>query len=387
MSRTDERRSWVIVAGGFHQSGGMDKANAALARHLLDRGIRLHLVAHAIDATFAGSSGAVIHRVARPAGSTALGERLLARRGRLVARHVAAADPRTRVVVNGGNCRWPDVNWVHYVHDAWRPARARGNAVFRARAAFLRWLDRRRERRAISCARLVVVNSERTRSDTRALPGVDPARVVTIYLGSDATGPVTPDERSAARRWLGVPEGEPLVAFVGPAGFDERKGFDTLWSAWQRLGAEPGWRGRLVVAGRCAPRRAAEVRGARCGDRVMLLGHSDRVPEVLAASDLLVSPTRYEPYGLNVQEAICRGLPVLVSRGAGIAERFPPALSDMTLADPDSPEELAGKLRCWVTRQREWAERVAPVSSEFRARSWDDMARAFVSAVDAVPPV
>ena len=31
-----------------------------------------------------------------------------------------------RVVVNGGNCRWGDVNWVHYVHAAWSLCAAGG---------------------------------------------------------------------------------------------------------------------------------------------------------------------------------------------------------------------------------------------------------------------
>ena len=29
--------------------------------------------------------------------------------------------PDARVVVNGGNCRWADINWVHYVHAAFAP--------------------------------------------------------------------------------------------------------------------------------------------------------------------------------------------------------------------------------------------------------------------------
>ena len=38
---------------------------------------------------------------------------------------------------------------------------------------------------------------------------------------------------------------------------------------------------------------------------------------------VLVSAPRHEAYGLNVQEAHCRGLPDLVSASAGVAERYP----------------------------------------------------------------
>ena len=43
---------------------------------------------------------------------------------------------------------------------------------------------------------------------------------------------------------------------------------------------------------------------------------------LLAAADLLVSPVRYEAYGLNVHEALCRGAAVMVTRTAGVVERF-----------------------------------------------------------------
>src|SRR5207253_6590904 len=31
-----------------------------------------------------------------------------------------------RVLVNGGNCRWGDINWVHYVHASYRAPAAGG---------------------------------------------------------------------------------------------------------------------------------------------------------------------------------------------------------------------------------------------------------------------
>ncbi|MGB8509076.1 MAG: hypothetical protein WCD76_11885, partial [Pyrinomonadaceae bacterium] len=77
---------WVLVAGGFHGSGGMDKANYALAANLLMRGHALHLVAHSVAASLADDPRVRVQLVPRPAGSNLLGESLLARRGRATAR-------------------------------------------------------------------------------------------------------------------------------------------------------------------------------------------------------------------------------------------------------------------------------------------------------------
>lgn len=379
-----DRAPWLIVAAGLHFRGGMDKANAELASYLLDCGTPVHIVAHDVDPLFLRHPLSTVHRVARPAGSFALGEFGLDRTGRRLARRLLAEQPAARVVVNGGNCQWPDINWVHYVHHAWTDLDPSAPLWFKAkhRVFSARW--RTTEKSAIRAARIAIANSALTRGHLLEHLGVAPERVRTVYLGTDPTwGPATPDERREAREWLSLEPGRPAVAFVGALGLDRRKGFDVLWRAWTALCATPEWDADLVIAGSGGDKRALTSAAEHAGlsQRVRILGHTERVKDVLAAADLLVSPVRYEPYGLNVQEAICRDVPVLVSRTAGVAERFPPALSDMLLHDPSSVEELAAGLRRWRAHAGDWATRAASLGRELRAYSWRDMAVAFVDAV------
>lgn len=386
------RAPWLIVAAGFHFRGGMDKANAELASYLLSTGVAVHLVAHDVDALFLEHPRATVHVVARPLGSFALGEFGLDRRGRAVARELRRAHPATRVVVNGGNCRFDDINWVHYVHHAWREVDPAAPAWFKVkhRLFSVRW--RRLERRALRASRLVVANSKLTEEHLVKHIGVPAARVRTIYLGTDEGWAVpTPDDRADARRWLRLEDGRPAIAFVGALGLDRRKGFDTLLNAWTRLCGTPGSDTDLVVAGGGAGAKTISLHAERAGlsSRIRVLGHTNRVQDVLAAVDLLVSPVRYEPYGLNVQEALCRGVPAIVSRKAGVAERYPHELSDMLLNDPDSSEELLNVLRRWRREPDAWKVRVAPLGRALRAYGWRDMASALVDtagvAADACP--
>ena len=62
------------------------------------------------------------------------------------------------------------------------------------------------------------------------------------------------------------------------------------------------------------------------GESVRFLGYRKDLAQLLQASDALIAPTRYDSYGLGVHEALCCGLPALVSAGAGVAERYPERL-------------------------------------------------------------
>ena len=370
-------RPWLVVAGDFAARGGMDAANAGLAAHLAGRGVTL--VAHRVDAGLASRTGVTVKLAARPLDSDALGEPFLDRLGRREAARVTAAGGR--VVVNGGNCRWGDINWLHYVHAAYEPTPRPGWRGLKSRWHRRRAL--RREREAVAISRVTVCNSLLTARHAVELLGASPDRVRLVPLGCDpaVSHAVTPDERREARAALGWGDG-PRALFVGALG-DGRKGFDTLYAAWTILGATPGWDVRLAVAGRGAALKGWRARAAADGltDRVEFLGFRADVPRLLAAADVLVHPARYEAYGLGVREALCRGLPAIVSARAGVAADYPPGLGDLLLQNPDDAGELAARLRHWRGTLEAWPGRVADLAAGLRQRTWAVMAADFVDAV------
>ena len=374
---------FVLVSGDFVTTGGMDRANFALADYLSRQGRPVALVAHRVDAALAGRPGVTVHRVPKPFGSYLLGGWPLAWAGREVAGRAAGS----RVVVNGGNCQRADINWVHYLHAAYRPDVGLGFRR-RLRERFERELHRRDERAAVAAARVVVCNSERTRQDAIRLVGVAPHSAVTVYLGTDPDRfhPPAATDRDELRRRYQWPLDRPVVAFVGSPG-DRRKGFETVLAAWQVACRAADWDALLVVIGRDAglPVWDARVRAAGLAERVRFLGFRSDVPDLLRAADVLVSPTRYEAYGLGVHEAICCGLPAIVSADAGVAERYPSALGDWLLPDPDDAADLATKLRHWRADVAGSRGRFAAFSAALRSHTWDDMAEQFLRAVGEAP--
>jgi glycogen synthase len=181
-----------------------------------------------------------------------------------------------------------------------------------------------------------------------------------------------------------VPEHAPVALFVGALSYDNNKGLDTLLAAWHALSAGEQWDAYLVVAGGgSAVGRWRDWCAARgMSGRVRFTGFTDRISECLAAADLLVSPVRYEGYGLNVHEAICSGLAFMVSRSAGIAERIPEHLSDMLIEDPEDAGQLANRLLAWRGNIQDWKLRVEPLRQEFCQYLWSDMAKKIVGLVE-----
>jgi glycosyltransferase involved in cell wall biosynthesis len=379
-------KPWLLVAGGFHRDGGMDRLNWALANYLVDRGESVHLVGYSVSAGLEKKAAAT-NLVPRPAGSFMLGGLMLAREGRRVAASLQREPSGVRVVVNGGNCDWPDINWVHCVHQAWRRSARPSRASLRLRNKFSRWLFCRRERTILQKARVLIANSQRTRADLVNLLDIDADRIHVVYPAADkGFRPPSAGHRAAALAWLGRNEQRPLVAFVGALGDDSNKGFDVVFSAWVKLCARRDWDADLVVAGggRALESWRHRVAAAGLDRRITMLGFTNCVRDVLAAADLLVSPVRYESYGVNVHEALCTGIPAMVSRTAGVAERYPAELRDLLLSEPGDPNDLAARIFGWRAAVPYWKEKITPLARALGADTLTNMAADIVSIVDGV---
>jgi glycosyltransferase involved in cell wall biosynthesis len=368
---------YTVVTGDFVRTGGMDAANYFLADYLARTGMDVHLVAHRADPLLVERQGVVWHRVPKPLNSYRLGAPLLARAGARWGRALGG-----RMVVNGGNCASPDTNWVHYVHAAYRPAFA-ANAGRRLLNAWTHHRAVAAERVALHRARLVITNSDRTTRDVVAGVGVDVQRVRRVYYGTDPSHhrPPTAAEREAARASFGWTDDRPGCVFVGALG-DRRKGFDSVFAAWVELHRQSSWDARLVVVGRGRelPDWRARVEGAGLQDRITFTGFTTDVRRVLWASDAIVAPTRYEAYGLGVHEAVCCGLPAIVSASAGVTERLG-ELDALRVNEPDDVSELVAALQRWRGDLDGWRRRAALVSERLRAWTWDDMGRQIVMAM------
>ena len=116
-------------------------------------------------------------------------------------------------------------------------------------------------------------------------------------------------------------------------------------------------------------RLRASVAAAALEDRVSWLGEREDVPELIRALDLLMLPSREEPFGRALIEAMALGVPVLATNVGGPAEILEDGREGYLLS-PDEPAAWAAAARA-IIEQPELARRMGEAGRE-RAQAFTD---------------
>ena len=141
-------------------------------------------------------------------------------------------------------------------------------------------------------------------------------RLATIANGV-APPPATRDRTALRREW--ALDGGPVLLMAGR--FAPQKDHALILDAMPAiLAAQP--RATLLIAG-AGPllwNVARDVARRGLAGSVRLLGHRSDLPDLMAAADLLVLPSRFEGLPLVALEAMAAGLPIVASDAPGNAE-------------------------------------------------------------------
>lgn len=165
------------------------------------------------------------------------------------------------------------------------------------------WVEMAMDRAAVRSARICIANSHLgARGLTRDYGA---SRVEVVYNGVDL-GRFQPDPVVGRQVRAQLGARGPVALFLG-TGF-WRKGLDVAIAA-----LPPGW--TLWVAGKDKPWRAP--------DNVRFLGPWKDAERLLQGADVMILPTRYDPFANACLEALSCGVPALTTEDNGAAELLP----------------------------------------------------------------
>jgi glycosyltransferase involved in cell wall biosynthesis len=167
--------------------------------------------------------------------------------------------------------------------------------------------------------------------------GVPPAKLELIY--NAVPEPARLVSRDEARRQLGLDPD--LFVSVTFARLVPDKGIDVLIQAIQLLPDELLRRSRVLIGGTGVelPRLRRQMTD-RVANVVRFLGHVQDPSTYYDAADVLVAPSRHEPFGLVFLEAGHHALPSIGTRVGGIPEVVTDGETGL-LVEPEDPRQLA----------------------------------------------
>jgi UDP-glucose:(heptosyl)LPS alpha-1,3-glucosyltransferase len=368
----------ALVYRHFSFGGSLERDVVTLARGLVERGIEVHCYCNP-ETRSAAAEGVVFHDVHSTLSSrsrfgqpletlsfAASATRALRRDRRLydVIDVTGVAACRADVVTVHGvtkalQRRWPEDSGRDY-----RAARARAalSSLLRPQIAVARAIERlqfgaQRARRAIAVTEAVAQDIVDVHGFPRELidvirPPVDVSTFRKAVNGGEL------------RAELGILPDEILLLFVGHD--FARKGLAAAIAALPLL---PG-HVRLAVVGE-GNRTDFEARAADAGvkQRVVFAGRTDEPERYFAAADIFVLPTRQDPWGITLIEAMAAGVPVVTTGAAGSSAAVRAAGAGLVL-DDDSPPTLAAAVASLVNDpvlRRELGQRGPAAAEPFGA--------------------
>jgi glycosyltransferase involved in cell wall biosynthesis len=169
-----------------------------------------------------------------------------------------------------------------------------------------------------------------------------PAEVTVVRNGISPPDPSALTPAAQIRDELGVPRDATFV--VCASRLEPEKDLMSLLEAMPLLHASPTVKLVIAGAGSMETDLRNRLRDWQLGDCCSLLGFREDVLSIIAAGDLFVLPSKAEPFGLVILEAMALAKPVVATAAGGPLEIVLDDVSGM-LVPPNNPAALAAAMQ------------------------------------------
>ena len=366
--------------------GGGERYSVNLARGLVNLGHRVTIIGEEIDEPLLEHVNFVPVRVNHFASWT---------KNRSFARNAAAASRETACDVVYALCPTTEADAIRVtsrIHPEWM--------AIRYPHSWQHWVQAYNPRHSaiISLERECYALAPRIKTvvaqsslDARLLVqhyNIKPGKIRIIHNGVDGEL-FHPREKAFAdsvRESLEIPEGAHLMVLAGGVAL-RGKGLESLLQAMSFCSNR-----RLflaVLSGGASLPWQQMARRLGLSSRVRFIARRDDFSRFLAAADLFVLPTVYEPFPNVVLEAMACGVPVLTTRKSGLADVVAHGESGYLVHNADCVLEMAAQIDCHfdqsASRQRRMGQTARQIAARMHLGWHARQVAAMLAAIRATP--
>ncbi|MBO9130027.1 glycosyltransferase family 4 protein [Bacillus sp. 165] len=282
------------------------------------------------------------------------------------------------LVANGVTC-WAksDVNIVHFVHSEWLKSKVHPIKIRKDLSSLYQYLynslNSFAEKIALNRSKYIVAVSSKVKDEIINSVSIRNRDKIEIILnGVDETEFYSKDFNEGR---VGALNRSLKALFVGDIKTN-RKNLDTVLLAVKNIPKL-----ELMVVGNLKGSPYPNMtKRLNIDDRVLFLGYRDDVANLMRQSDIFIFPSRYEPYGLVILEAMSTGTPVITSSICGASELV--ASSDnkcgYVVKDAENVKELIEYINSFIEKSELLVLYGRNASKVARVNNWDMMAKKYL---------
>ena len=338
----------ALVHKQFTLRGGTERYLVGLACYLVEREHDVHVFCHKVDPILSGIRGITFHTlwIPRLGGLLKvlgfwLSAHLRVKRADYDVVHGFGRTTGHHVVRAGGGCHKA---YLKGAVDRARTAWDRFGLLFGLKQRLMLWIEGQQlTDRAVQTLMAV---SKRSRNELAENYKVRKGLLQVVHNGVDVQRFHPKNRRlfflEARGEFHLVPE-DTVMLFVGSDW--DRKGLDVAIRVLAQLKDRADL--KLLVVGQDRRFEGYMAMAEELGvlEQVHLTGALDRIERVYAAADLMLLPTRYDPFANVTLEALATEIPVVTSSHNGAAEVLGDCEAVRIVEDPDDIEGMVNATR------------------------------------------
>lgn len=176
--------------------------------------------------------------------------------------------------------------------------------------------------------------------------------------------------RAELRNQLGINENQNMLLFISNEFY--RKGLKTVILAAKKFLSEN--KAKLVVIGNDDSAPYLNIaKKLNVENNILFLGRKNDAYKYYAACDIFVFPTKLEPFGLVITEAMASGAAVITTKYAGAAELIEDGTNGLLLNDSDDVNELNQKISVLINDSALMSRIGANAAKTIKQYDWDNI--------------